>query len=253
MVWLAAFGGGAFVLVSLVLGPRLLALARRTGELPELTMGLCLLLMGGLGYPFATLGRAVTAFPDDLRGFLVGCSALCNTVGFAALALFTWRVFRRGSRAAGMLVAACVAVLALLLPAEAVWPGLVESALSAMPYPGMPGYLRVVVGLAILYWASVEAGLYASLLARRLALDLADAVVVDRLRLWTLAIAGASASYTTSFVLSFLGIDLASSSVGAAIIGTLGLVSATAAWLAFLPPAGYLRRVRARGLAAVAP
>jgi hypothetical protein len=28
--------------------------------------------MGGLGYPFATLGRAVTAFPDDVRGFLVG-------------------------------------------------------------------------------------------------------------------------------------------------------------------------------------
>ena len=253
MIWLAALGGGAFVLVSLVLGPRLLALARRSGELPEFTMGLCLLLMGGLGYPFATLGRAVTAFPDDLRGFLLGCSALCNTVGFAALAVFTWRVFRRHSRLARLLVAMGVTGLALLLPAEAVWPGLVESALSVEPYPGTPGYLRVVVGLAILYWASAEAGLYGRMLRRRLALDLADAVVVDRMRLWALAITGASASYTTSFVLSFLGIDLASSSIGAAIIGTLGLVSATAAWLAFLPPAGYLRRVRSRSLAAVTP
>jgi hypothetical protein len=45
---------------------------------------------------------------------------------------------------------------------------------------------------------------------------------------------------TTSFVLSFLGIDLASTSLGAAIVGSLGLVSAASATLAFLPPAAYL-------------
>lgn len=250
MIWLAALGGGVFVLVSLVLGPRLLALARRTGELPEFTMGLCLLLMGGLGYPLATLGRAVTAFPDDVRGFLLGCSALCNTVGFSALAVFTWQVFRRASLLAELLVSTCLLGLAVLVPAEAVWPGLVASALSIEAYPGAPGYLRVVVGLAILYWASAEAGLYGRMLKRRLALGLADAVVADRVRLWAIAMAGASASYTTSFVLSFLGIDLASSPLGAAIIGGLGLISATSAWLAFLPPAGYLRRVRARAVAA---
>lgn len=246
MIWLAALGGGAFVLVSLALGPRLLALARRSGALPEFTMGLCLLLMGGLGYPLATLGRTITAFPDDVRGFLVGCAALCNTVGFSALAIFTWRVFRSGSRLAELLVWACLLVLAVLVPAEAVWPGLVGSALSIEAYPGMPGYLRVVVGLAILYWASAEAAHYGRMLERRLALGLCDVVVADRVRLWAIAITGASISYTTSFVLSFLGIDLASSSVGAAIIGGLGLVSATCAWLAFLPPAGYLRWVRAR-------
>jgi len=48
---LAALGGLAFVLASLVLGIRLLALATRTRRLPEVCIGLALLLMGGLGYP----------------------------------------------------------------------------------------------------------------------------------------------------------------------------------------------------------
>ena len=246
MVWLAATGGGAFVLVSLVLGPRLLALARRSGQVPELTMGLGLLLMGGLGYPFATLGRVVTAFPDDVRGFLIGCSALCNTIGFGALLIFNWRVFRSRSVLAEVVVGLCVTAMALLLPAEAVWPGLVPSALSVEPYPGLPGYARVVLGLSILYWASVEAGLYGRKLSRRLAIGLVDPVVVDRVWLWTAAIGGASVSFTTAFVLSLFGIDLPASPLGAGIIGILGLVSASAAWLAFLPPAAYLRWVRAR-------
>jgi hypothetical protein len=246
MIWLAAFGGGAFVLVSLVLGPRLLALGRSRRQLPETTIGLCLLLMGALGYPLAAVGRAVIALPEDVRGLLVGCSALCNTVGFAALAVFTWRVFRPGSALVEAAVAAAIAVLAFLLPAEAVWPGLIASALSVEPYPGMPGYLRVVVGLSILYWASAEASHCASQLGRRRAVGLADPVVADRLRLWAIAMSCASVSYTTSFVLSFQGIDLASSPLGAAVIGGLGLVSAAAAWLAFLPPAAYLERVRVR-------
>jgi hypothetical protein len=229
-----------------VLGPRLLALSRRTRQLPELTVGLCLLLMGALGYPFAAVVRAATALPDDVRGLLLGCAALCNTVGFTALALFTWRVFRPASAAAEALVTTAIVALALLLPAEAVWPGLVASALSLEPYPGAPGYLRVGLGLAILYWASAEAALCGRRLRRRLVLGLADPVVADRVNLWAIAIACASASYTTSFVLSFLGIDLASSSVGAAVIGGLGLASAAAAWIAFLPPAAYLARVRAR-------
>lgn len=246
MIWLAAAGGGAFVLVSLVLGPRLLALARRTGRVPELTMGLGLLLMGGLGYPFATLGRVVATFPDDVRGFLIGCSALCNTIGFGALLIFNWRVFRSHSVLAEAVVGACLVGLALLLPAEAVWPGLATSALSVEPYPGLPGYARVVLGLSILYWAAVEAALYGRKLSRRLAIGLADPVVVDRVWLWTVAIGGASASYTTAFVLALFGIDLPASPFGAGIIGILGLVSAGAAWLAFLPPAPYLRWVRAR-------
>jgi hypothetical protein len=252
VIWLAAAGGGSFVLVSLVLGLRLLALSRRTRQLPELTMGLCLLLMGGLGYPFATVARAVTALPDDVRGLALGGAALCNTIGFGALSVFTWRVFRPASIAAELGATLAVVGLLVLLPAEAVWPGLIESALSAEPYPGLPGYLRVLMGLALLCWASLEAAVFARKLRRRLALGLADAVVADRVRLWTIAISGAALSMATSVVLSFQGIDLASSSLGAGIIGVLGLVSAVCAWLAFLPPGRYTSWVRERADAGAA-
>lgn len=75
-------------------------------------------------------------------------------------------------------------------------------------------------------------------------------MVADRIRLWAIAMTSAFLSYTTRFVLPFRGIDLARSALGAASVGGLGLVSAASAWLAFLPPAGYLRRVRARSEAA---
>jgi hypothetical protein len=110
----------------------------------------------------------------------------------------------------------------------------------------------VVVGLAILYWATAEARIYGRRLERRLVLGLSDAVVTDRLGLWSIAIGGASASYTTAFVLALFGIDLPSAPFGAAIIGVLGLLSAGCAWLAFLPPTFYLHRVRARAALALA-
>ena len=51
MELLGAIGGVSFILASLVIGLRLLLLARRTRELPEFVIGLALFLMGGLGYP----------------------------------------------------------------------------------------------------------------------------------------------------------------------------------------------------------
>lgn len=117
------------MLVGFVLEPRLLALGRSRGQPPEFAMGLCPLLMGGLGYPFATVGRVVTALPDDVRGLFVGCSALCNAVEFAALAVFTRRVFRPASGWVEAAIAIRISAFALLVPAEAVWPGRVASAL----------------------------------------------------------------------------------------------------------------------------
>ena len=253
MIWLAAVGGGSFVLVSFVLGPRLLLLARRTGLLPELTMGLCLLLMGGFGYPLAPVARVATPLSDEWRGFFLGCAVLCNTIGFSALAIFNWRTFRPESRLAAAVVAALLLVLGLLLPAEGVWPGLIEGALSVEAYPGLPGNLRVVLGLVALYWAFGEALLCVVRLRRRLALGLADPVVTDRLGLWAISMGSASLNFSIAYVMSFLGVDLPASPLGAGTIGILGVTSSVTAWLAFLPPQAYVRRVRARYAAVSAP
>jgi hypothetical protein len=69
MELLAGIGGGAFVLVSLVIGVRVLWLARRTRGLPEFAMGLGLILMGGLGYP--VLAQFGSFLPDGERVWLL--------------------------------------------------------------------------------------------------------------------------------------------------------------------------------------
>ena len=68
---LAAIGGGAFVLVSLVIGVRVMWLARRTRGLPEFAMALGLLLMGGLGYPILILAQFGSFLSDGARVLLI--------------------------------------------------------------------------------------------------------------------------------------------------------------------------------------
>jgi hypothetical protein len=49
-----------------------------------------------------------------------------------------------------------------------------------------------------------------------------------------------------STVLALLGIDIATTTIGALIIAPLGLAAAGCVWLAFLPPAAYTRRFSTR-------
>jgi hypothetical protein len=68
--------------------------------------------------------------------------------------------------------------------------------------------------------------------------------------LWGIASLASTIVGTTSTIAGFLGVNFAATVLGAAVIAPLGLISAVAMWLAFLPPAAYLRRVQARAAAA---
>ncbi|MFI5217236.1 MAG: hypothetical protein ACHQ3O_11900 [Candidatus Limnocylindria bacterium] len=105
------------------------------------------------------------------------------------------------------------------------------------------GLTLLLMGVSKLAW---------SRLRRRLRLGLADAVVTERVLLWAIASLSSVIVSTTSTIAGFLGINFAATAFGAAVTALLGLISAGAMWLAFLPPAGYLRRVRARAPAALA-
>ena len=67
MASLAALGGGAFVLASLIVGARLMLLARRTRHFPEFAMGFGLFGMGGVGYPLMMVARFHTGLDDTDR------------------------------------------------------------------------------------------------------------------------------------------------------------------------------------------
>jgi len=239
MEWLAASGGGAFVLVSLAVGVRLLLLARRTRQFPEFAMGGALLLMGGIGYPAIAIARGGEGLDLGVRCALAGFSMACQAVGMIGLAAFTARVFRAG-RPAAKLAAWTLGALAV---GSVVAGGMLSGFEAALANTGAPMLTNYALAGVILGWCTVEAFLYHAKLRRRVGLGLASPVVANRIRLWGISSGVAMLLNGTSQVAAWNGIDVATSILGATLIGVLGPISAGATWLAFFPPASYLRRV----------
>jgi len=238
----AGVGGGAFVLVSLVLGIRLLALARRTRELPELACGLALLLMGAIGYPLLAIVQQGTGVPVGVRVGLLVAQMLCHVVANTAFCIFTLRVFRPRARWARLLTAAVSGAVVASIAIQAVAPGLaafVETGRGIWRF-------HAVIATVPLLWAAFESYRYHGRLQRRLQLGLADPVVADRFRLWAISTLLAAAVTAVSIALEIRGSALVNAPVGGLAIGAFGSTSAGAMWLAFMPPAAYVRRVAAR-------
>jgi hypothetical protein len=236
-------GGGAFVLASLVVGVRLLRLAARTRELPELAIGLSLLLMGGLGYPLTMVARLAKRLPDETRIALMAASIALMLVGALAIVLFSWRVFRPGSAWARRAMIGFALLLVACIAGQALGPGLRPVALHN---EGL-GYRIFMLALGGgMGWAAAESLAWAARLRRRVRLGLADPVVANRMGLWGAGMTASTLISVISQTMGFLGIDFAGSLVGAAVTAPLGLVAAICMALAFVPPDAYLRRVRER-------
>jgi hypothetical protein len=239
MGWLAALGGGAFVLASVVVSARLLALALRTRELPELLVGLNLALSGALGYPVATYARVV--HDPALRAALQILHGAMMVVGLTSVVIFNWRVFRPADAWARRLSIAYPAVLVALFAWQTAAPGWAEFAKhTSGPWRVLPYGTLFALG-----WAGIESLLFHAKLRRRLSLGLTDAVTADRLRLWAIAMLSAFAITGTSLTLRELGVPM-TPMLSAAVVGPLGLLAATAMWLAFVAPRSYRSWVATR-------
>lgn len=235
-----------FVLAASLVGLRLLALARRTRQLPELLVGAGFSLIGLLGYPLAMLsgfGRGTVA---DLHVGVWLAGILLMNAGLACLYVFTARVFRPGSAfALGLAALLTAASLASGLGTLAALRAAAPEALSfsVAPLSTMLGQLASGGGFA---WIGVESWLQLRMARRRQSLGLSDPVVANRFLLWVL------------FSASTLGMNLANSCALAAGISAvesvpvqaamtgLGLSASSCMYLAFLPPPAYRRWLVAR-------
>ena len=65
-------------------------------------------------------------------------------------------------------------------------------------------------------------------------------------RLWAIAITSAAVTSAVAVTFEINGVVIAASALGAALIAPLGLTTAGALWLAFLPPERYTRWIAAR-------
>ncbi len=228
-------------LASTAVGARLLLVSRRTRGFPEFVLGFSLSAITGVGFPIVlltelrqTIGPLLTFAADFLGSFAVA-------MGFAGFYVFTWRVFRPGSR-----WAAALAMLAsgatLLATAATVWLAIgIES--SEEKFQVVRGWeiLLFTSAAAGFLWSAVEAFRYHAMLRRRLALGLTGPIVTNRVLLWGLTGVSAGVSLGIITLLRLMDVNYMSAPVALFTTAACGLLGSVCLYLAFLPPPAYLR------------
>jgi hypothetical protein len=234
--------GVVFLIVACsVVGIRLLLLARRTRQIPELALGSSFLLLGAIGYPLSIVARTVAASSESGAGLLLACALLAQNLASMAAYVATWRIFRPTQRWASAVV--CVAGAAFVA-------SLVGDTLVAGSWRFRDGgfwyYLGYSGRAAAFFWAAAESVRYHSLLKRRLHIGLADPVVTDRFRLWALTTLSISVAFLVFLAGRLLALNVSESPAVLAGTSLCGIVGGVSMWLAFFPPPAYTQWVRAR-------
>ncbi len=238
-----AIGGGSFLLVSGILGIRLLALAYRNRALPELLLGISFLLGGTLG-AIIEANAGIVAQQGGDGGAMLGVGKAFGLVAMFTNSLFTYWVFRRGQ-----LVGKCVIGLVVLLTGA----GYIGHFSSGAFSTGLvePLWFWVEFGGRILSaaWLGLEAWLYFGAMQRRVALGMAEPIVANRFLLWTIASGTGVVFLCTSVPPMFLTEGLLVE-IDMYLFAAAGLATAGAYWLAFFPPNAYRKFVERSALAA---
>lgn len=228
------------IVVCAAVGVRLLALARRTRQIPETAFGLACLLLGAVGYPLTIPARS-GALDPVVSGWLLGLGLGAQDLAALAIMLGTARTFHLGDRRAS----AAVWLAGALFVASLVGHGLTVGFTGGQDGGGWY-WLGFALRFASFVWTCTASVGTWSRLKRQLGLGLADPVAVDRIRLWALATLGICTGFTIFGATRMAGVNAAASPAVLATTSVVAILSATAMTLAFFPPARYLRRVRAR-------
>ncbi len=233
----------AFIAIGALVGARLLALAFRTRELTDFLVGASLFLLSGVSYPLALVSGQEEMALGTARALAVA-SALGFGLGWVGVYFFTQRVFRRDDPSAKGLALLGSALL-VIGTASRIQQALVAPDAATLRNPGGLAFMVEGAALLVYLWTALEGfGAYAQA-RRRLALGLADPVVANRFLLWGCVGVCAFVSVAPGYVISAAGGDSMASHGALLATAFGGLACSVALQLAFLPPAAYLRWVRA--------
>lgn len=223
------------VAVDAVVGVRLLMLAQRTRELPEAALGAAFVLLGAIGYPLSTAARRDLLPTDEANATLMAVGFAAQNLACLAVYWMTARTFRAGVRwAQGLVVAAGLAFVTSYV-GHALESGFVGDT------TGSAYYLGLVTRSGAFAWACAESLRQYRLARRRLALGLADPLVVNRFLLFGLGTGGVFAAFAIFLVAQLLNAPVAETGWVLAATGAAGLFAAIPTWFAFLPPPFYRR------------
>jgi len=240
----------AFGLVAGAIGIRLILLSRRTGQTPERFLGWGLLLTAGLGYMPMILGLVARNARPDLPAApftaIVGAGWVFHNLGVICMLVFVVRVFRSESGTARLLAGAMGVALWIGWGLFVAQGGLVD---------GIPrgGYWLAFATIGTYpFWSAFESFRYFGLMRKRLALGLAEPLLVDRFRLWGVASVCAAASIWIVNIPTFVGMDVQtaqSSGLTALcmlVTAAFGTATVCTYWLTFFTPGWYRSRFTAR-------
>lgn len=242
---LALASAVAFVAVGASVGAKLLWLARRTRALPETLIGGSLFLLSAVAWPLLL----VVSAPEPPSGAVLracwAAASLALALGWSGVFLFTWRVFRPGPGWGRWLAGLGISVELAAGLAGAVRATLVGDPLE-LRSPS-PSGLVLMLGAQVVYaWTAVESFRYRALLRRRIPLGLADPLVADRFGLWGYTALFGGGSIAPALFAQLSGGD-PNSPANHLVVAVFGLLSSAVLYVAFLPPAAYVRHVRAQG------
>ena len=228
-------GVATYSAVGLIVGLRLLRLARRTGEWPERLIGGGFLAGSMFGYPtLVAADRLMSAAPDAaLILFFAGWMGLVTAA--VCLLAFWQRVYHPARLAARgtFLVGSALLVVSLF--------GIVlthsAGAKAATNAWYLPGLAAQGAAYAINGWSSAR---YWRMLRRRLSLGLVDPIVVNRILLWSAAAWAITLQYLYSTGFAVVTGESSVTGFGIALVSSLGMIAAGTMLLAFFPPRSYL-------------
>jgi hypothetical protein len=242
-------GVGAFstlllFVVGWVIGLRLVLLWRRTRRVPELTIGLGILLIGGLSYPLAGLSTPLRESAPGAAWACLVASATISHIGLTSNCIFNWKVFRPSAGWARLLVALSVAAIAIGFAGNLA--AALHGGVAAMA--GKKGWtLFLMAEAAVAFgWGAVESLVYYDKLRRRLVFGMADPIVANRFLLWGIS---SAATVIGCLVDAFFAVTSPLSvldPVALLVSGASGAVSAVVMTLTFVPPSAYVRFIEAR-------
>jgi hypothetical protein len=228
---------GAFTVAVLVVGTRLLWLARRTRQLPELLIGVAFLGCG-LGYLGVIGARAPALGAHAHTVHMLGRTAY--SVGCAAVAVVTWRVFRPGGIAPLLLVCGLFLGIGAGFVGDMLFEDLAFRVTTPLFWAGL------AAAAATFGWAALESIRYYGMLRRQRRIGLADRGVARRILLWGLAAGAIFAVYpTVAWSVVATGDPNGEGQRLAASLCTL--VASICIWAAFFPKPKQLVRAAARG------
>jgi hypothetical protein len=237
MASFAIFAIVLYCVASLFVGFRLLLLARRTRQLPELLAAITMLGIGPFGFGLTVTSSLLISHSTLVANLLWAVAAIALNVGSATGYAFSYRVFYPSDTRVRGMIKIVTLTLALLWLAEG-WLTGFEAAEPASVATRAADWLR---GGALL-WGGFESLRYWTLLRRRIQIGLASPIVARRFLLWGCALVGGGLSNcidatTKLFVAHALDYPLLSLTNSLA-----GLTSAICLLFAFWPNQGEAMR-----------